>query len=117
MTDRTGHGPKGHLITRDTRTYSLPGSLDDLKGPREGSIRLPKGILWAPGDGVLPLSGGLLRTAYQAVIANGSTRDVCKFLNRDLLVCEWRHLALPIEAAKAWQGRFPELRGNRRAEW
>lgn len=101
----------------DVKPYSVPRSLDDLRGPSSGTITLPKALLWAPGGGDVPLSTrGNVKLAYQAIISEGTVEQQCRYLNKALLTSVWPHLSVPAQAARQWQERFPELRGNLRAK-
>lgn len=102
----------------DLKPYAFPSSLDELHGPAEGSVDLPLHILWAPGSKVISLdSVAGKRRAYQAVLSEGSDHDICRFINKNELIHIWPDLNLPINVAKGWEQRFPELRGNLRAAW
>lgn len=109
---------KRTLRITDVKPYAFPESLDDLHGPATGSVELPVRILWAPGSKVLSLDEEGSRTcAYQAVLAEGNAKDICHYINKDLLISIWPSLSLPIRVAKGWETRFAELRGNMRASW
>lgn len=100
----------------DFRPYELPDSLDNLKGPADGSITLPVTIYWAPGDGTIPLDTlGHIKTAYQAVISEGTAQDQCTYLNKDILINIWPHLQLPTKATRQWEEAFEELKGKKGA--
>lgn len=102
----------------DLKPYAFPDALDDLHGPDTGTIELPITILWSPGSKRISLdkpSGR--RRAYRAILSEGCIEDICRFVNRDILINLWPDLALPVQVAKGWEARFPELRGNMRATW
>lgn len=102
----------------DFRVYDLPDSLDDLHGPSRGVVALPLHLNWAPGARRFDL--GRERSAhvvYRSVIAEGTVDDICRYLNKGLLVRLWPDLDLPAKAAVVWQRRFPELKGNFRGDW
>lgn len=102
----------------DLKPYAFPASLQELHGPEAGEIELPLHILWSPGSKMVSLdtSSGRSR-AYQAVLSEGSAEDICRFVNSDALIGIWPDLDLPIQVAKGWEARFPELHGNMRASW
>lgn len=118
MPPRKHHADERIIRLRDVKPYSIPRSLNDLNGPRTGVLHLPKSIYWAPGGGDITLSTeGSTKLAYQSVIAEGTIDQQCRFLNKDLLIELWPHLSIPSRAAHEWQERFPQLRGNIRAEF
>ena len=103
---------------RSCKPYDAPLSLDDLRGPKTGSIELPIHIFWAPGSKSVKLDErGGVDLAYRSVIAEGTVEEQKSILNKDILVERWPSLLLPIEAVKLWQERFPELRDNLRENW
>lgn len=107
---------KHRMRFADNKPYAVPASLDDLQGPNSGTLELPKSVFWAPGGNRVSLSSeGSVKLVYQAVIAEGTVEEQKRFLNKDLLVAVWPHLSVPATAARLWQNRFPELRGNLRA--
>ena len=102
----------------DLKPYAFPASLQELHGPEAGEIELPLHILWSPGSKIESLDTTTGRSrAYQAVLSEGSAEDICRFVNSDALIGIWPDLDLPIQVAKGWEARFPELHGNMRASW
>ena len=113
---RATEGKRANI--RSGKPYDAPLSLDDLRGPKTGSIELPIHIFWAPGSKSVKLDErGGVDLAYRSVIAEGTVEDQKSILNKDILVERWPNLLLPIEAVKLWQERFPELRDNLRENW
>ncbi|PLS30177.1 transcriptional regulator [Bifidobacterium margollesii] len=95
---------------RDIKPYRLPGSLDELRGPAHGRIRLRHAVRWAPGDGIVDLDEpGGVRMAYQALIAEGGETDQREGINAGLLVGSWPDLNLDPRVRRLWEERFPEL--------
>lgn len=112
-----GHCGQKPVRFQDVKPYGIPSSLDDLHGPSSGRLSLPKSIFWAPGGGEIDLSTeGGIKLAYQAVISEGKPDEQCRLLNKQVLLAVWPRLSIPAKAARLWQTRFPELRGNMRAE-
>lgn len=96
----------------------MPRSLDVLRGRSSGEASLPIAVFWQTGKKTFDLSKRCdVVTMYEAVIAEATSADQERYLNKDLLVEVWPDLALPIKAAKQWEKRFPELAGNARAAW
>ncbi len=114
----TSSNPDERIRYADVKPISIVDSLDDLKGPVSGEIKLPLSIYWGPGDGVFSLDEpGDLLSIYQAVLSEGKLEDLSKFLNKDILIEMWPDLSLPIRVAKMWQAKYPiDLKGNARAD-
>ena len=102
----------------DFRPYELPRSLDALRGRRSGRVTLPVAVFWQAGEKTFDLSNRCdVVTMYEAVVAEATSADQERYLNKGLLIEIWPDLALPIKAARQWEERFPELTGNPRASW
>lgn len=94
---------------QDVKPYDAPLSLDELRGPRSGTVELPGWVYWGPNPAVdLGAEWGVIK-AYQATIQEGSTDDQVQILNRDLLITIWPELRMPSRVRQLWEGRFPEL--------
>ncbi len=112
------NAPTHKLRYQDSKPYAVPESLDYLQGPAEGTIELPLHVCWAPGSNSFKLSiPANVKTAYTALVAEGTEQDQMSMLNKGILIEYWPHLNLPIKAAKMWQNMFPELSGNMRGDW
>ncbi len=67
----------------------LPASLDELHGPAQGVVVLPRHLAW-PGLREFDLSDGRLRRSlYGTVITQGRRNDMARFLNARLLREDW----------------------------
>lgn len=98
------------VFFRDVKPYDAPDNLDDLRGPAGGVVELSHSVLWAPGGGRVDLDEpGGTAMAYQAVLAEGTSDDQVRILNRDRLVSVWPDLMLPRRVRELWESRFPEL--------
>ncbi|GAB3963738.1 hypothetical protein GCM10029978_022590 [Actinoallomurus acanthiterrae] len=90
---------------------SIPQSLSDLHGPREGVVDLPLDLCWSGRTrydvGRFPLRVAL----YELVIVQGLQKHYPEFLNGDYLIEAWPllHRRLGDGYVEAWEGRFPEL--------
>lgn len=95
---------------RDIKPYFCPSSLDDLRGPYSGIIRLRHSVRWAPGDGTADLDTvGGTRMAYQALLAEGTVSDQIEGLNARKLIEVWHLLNLDPRVRDLWETRFPQL--------
>lgn len=100
----------------ETKTYELPRSLEELRGPDHGVVVLPESVPLPSGgrDVDLGESGGAA-LAYRGVIAEGKVEDQVQVLNRGRLIEVWEELLLPRRARRMWERRFPELHATLKA--
>ncbi|MEU5335641.1 hypothetical protein AB0G51_20265 [Streptomyces asoensis] len=90
----------------------LPSSLDELTGPEHGTVEPPLHIVWS-GLRILDLDLPRQRMSlYRTVLAEGLRDDLCRFLNRDILLDLWPvlHKLISRAAKDVWEEAFPELR-------
>ena len=89
----------------------LPGSLDELVGPGQGTVQLPLRVAWSGQTAFNLDMPKACMHMYRIVLAEGQRDDVAAYLNRDLLVGQWpvlRNLVARM-VRKAWEATFPEL--------
>jgi len=86
-------------------------SLDDLRGPGHGKVRLPL-HLDASAAQVYDLDDDYFRRLlYRVVLLEAaSTGDLTSWLDRDTFVREWPTLYLPRVVRAAWETAHPTLR-------
>ena len=94
---------------QDVKPYDAPANLDELRGPRNGTVVLPHWIYWGPTPSIDLSSEWSLIKGYQATIQEGRVIDQVQILNRDLLIAIWPELAMPQRVRQLWEERFPEL--------
>lgn len=95
---------------RDIKPYEVVDSLDDLQGPRAGTVTLPVTVHWSgPFDtfDVADRDDRLL--IYSAVLSNGQRGEIATLVNRDLLLEAWPYLTIDPRVVDLWAGRFPEV--------
>lgn len=97
------------------RDVELPRSLDELRGPTSGIVRLPLRIHWSGPDpqGVewdTDTPEGRARL-YEVVLREGNIDDVCDLVNGPAMVDLWDQLFLPPWLREAWA---PLIDGARR---
>lgn len=110
VTDSAGGTDDARVFYRDVVPYYAPLRLEDLIGPAEGELRLPRWVYWGP-QSVFDLSkAGHVQTAYQALVRVGAVEDQVQFLNQAVLVAVWPRLVLPVRCRQLWEERFPQLR-------
>lgn len=88
------------------REVELPASLDELRGPTTGIVRLPLRLYWSGPDpqGVewdLGLSNRRARL-YEVVLREGGLDDVRQLVDGRELVRLWDQLYLPPWLRAAW---------------
>lgn len=88
------------------RDVELPRSLDELRGPTTGVVRLPLRIYWSGPDPesveweVATPAGR--RSLYEVVLREGDLDDVRVLVNGRELVRDWDQLYLPPWLREAW---------------
>lgn len=99
---------------RADRPGRLPASLDDLHGPAQGIVVLPRHLTW-PGLREFDVSDDRLRRSlYGIVLTQGRRGDVARFVNAKLLLEDWPLLRTSLDA-KVRRNCERHLRlGNRR---
>jgi hypothetical protein len=98
------------VLFKDVVPYDTPSSLSALKGPAAGVIELPLAIYWGPRR-LYDLSDCHdLRSAYQALVREGTPDIQEATLNKKLLRRVWPALMLPERCRHIWESRFPDLR-------
>ena len=102
------------LVGRDwdyeaTIPYAVPDSLDDLRGPVTGVVRVGPHIDTSPDPSYDLAQRGLAWSLYSAVIRAGTVVDQRTLLNRSLLFGLWDSLNLPVRCRQLWEARFPQL--------
>jgi hypothetical protein len=75
----------------------LPASLDELHGPEQGVIVLPRHLAW-PGLREFDLSDDRLRRSlYGIVLTQGRRNDMARFVNARLLRADWPLLRISLD--------------------
>ena len=79
-----------HLLPgRHGLAARLPASLEDLHGPEQGVVVLPRHLAW-PGLREIDLSDDRLRRSlYGIVLTQGRRNDMARFVNARLLREDW----------------------------
>nr|WP_134009911.1 hypothetical protein [Streptomyces sp. 846.5] len=94
----------------EIRPYTVPETLEELAGPRDGMVVLPTVLDWTP-KRVYDLSDDVdLRMLYETVIREAMhVEELQQFLDLALLSDVWQRLWLPPRVRLMWEGRFPQL--------
>ncbi|MEW1649081.1 hypothetical protein [Streptomyces sp. NPDC091219] len=103
--------PSAFEMLREQYARRLPASLDELTGPKAGTVELPLHVVWS-GRRSYGLEQPRSRMSlYRTVLTEGQRQDVVSFLHRELLVAQWPILRTLISRPlrDAWEDRFPEL--------
>lgn len=95
---------------RYRRPYVVAESLDLLRGPSSGTVRLPVHLDWS-GNAVYDLDApGRIVDLYRAVLIEAaSPQDLYAYLDAGVLRRLWALLWLPGPLRRAWEQRFPVL--------
>ncbi|HUZ37944.1 MAG TPA: hypothetical protein VMV17_16605, partial [Streptosporangiaceae bacterium] len=85
-------------------------SLDLLRGPSSGMVRLPTHLDWS-GNAVYDLDApGRIIDLYRAVLIEAAApEDLYAYLDAGILRRLWALLWLPVQLRKAWEQKFPIL--------
>ncbi|MFC4066319.1 hypothetical protein [Actinoplanes subglobosus] len=115
MDSDTARPPVGYRPYGDRKAYVVADSLAALAGPTRGVVTLPPHLDWS-GRADYDLSRpARLAGMYKVVLSEaGKVKDLCDWLDGDLLVRLWPTLWLPPQLRRLWEERFPELAETRR---
>lgn len=98
----------------EARLYAVPESLEDLGGPTEGAVRLPRHLDWGPVYAYELTDAADVAVMYERVIREAqSPEDLQTYLDGSTLRRLWGQLVLPAPVRVLWEGRFPELVARR----
>jgi hypothetical protein len=94
----------------EVRPYEVVDSLDELRGPEHGVLRLPLALAWG-GRAEFDLDDPYDRAAaYKIILEEGTRNHLREFINGRLLISVWNEV-LPARPVRAlWERRFPALR-------
>ncbi|WP_322762577.1 hypothetical protein [Frankia sp. Cr2] len=100
----------GTPTSRYQRPYAVAGSLDLLRGPSSGVVRLPAHLDWS-GSAEYDLDApGRIVDLYRAVLIEAaSPQDLYTYLDSVMLRRLWALLWLSAQLRRAWEQKFPVL--------
>ena len=99
---------------RFVKPFYVPTSLEELHGPKEGTVVLPLSVNWTPDRDPFDLAKDEdASIVYYLVLNEGGKEEVEGYLDRDILIRLWPTLFATRDVVTEWQRRFPELRGGR----
>ncbi|WP_456156756.1 hypothetical protein [Streptomyces mirabilis] len=98
------------LRCRPRRVASAPTSLNELAGPKHRMVALPLHIAWSGLRILDPDRPRQRRSLYRTVLAEGMRDDLCRFLNKGILLELWPVLRKLINTAikDVREEAFPE---------
>jgi hypothetical protein len=103
---------------RVRRAVEVP-ALDDLRGPREGTLTVPRRLYWSGDEryGTVDLGDeNEAALAYESIIdAAHFTGELTEYLNAELLARVWPTLGVDRGRRQAWESRNPSLAAQRAA--
>lgn len=94
----------------DLIPYATPSSLDELRGPTSGVVRVSSHINTAPNPTYDFDDSGDLWAGYSAIVRDGYADEQAALLDRATLVRLWPDLNLPKRCRDTWTAKFAELR-------
>jgi hypothetical protein len=108
--------PADYVAFGERREYAVVSHLGDLAGPTSGVVRLPHHLDWS-GTPVYDLDNpAALGHLYEVVLREASeARDLCAWLDADVLLRLWPQLFIPPKVRRLWEERFPHLAQARTA--
>lgn len=117
---KPARGLMGHagVMSRyaEARSYVVPDSLDELGGPTEGVVRLPRSLDWGPAYEYVLADAADLAVMYERVLREArSQEDLRSYIDGGTLWRLWGRLVLPAPVRAVWERRFPELVARRAA--
>ncbi|TDC08490.1 hypothetical protein E1267_10195 [Nonomuraea longispora] len=93
------------------RVYLVPADLTELTGPITGVVELPTRLDWSEQRFYDMLDNSHVGLMYERVIREATRLDELRmYLNYEKLIELWPRLFLPIEARRAWEASFQQLR-------
>lgn len=91
----------------------LPRSLNDLRGPLVGEVRLPIHLDWSTNPTYDLNVQRRTSTMYQTVLREALTpEDLEQHVNKRTLLKLWSHMTLPRRTRDTWESAFPNWAGK-----
>jgi hypothetical protein len=112
--DRAVRPPDDYQPYGARKRYVVADSLNNLRGPSQGTVRLPHHLDWS-GDSAYDLTRpARLASMYRTVLNEAATvDDINTWLDGPTLVRLWPSLWLPPRLRQLWEQRFPQLAAPR----
>jgi hypothetical protein len=108
----------GGGVPRQIRRAVKVPALADLRGPRGGTLTVPRRLYWSGGErcGTVDLSDeNEVALAYESIIdAAHLTGELTEYLNAELLARVWPTLGVDRARRQAWESRNASLAAARR---
>jgi hypothetical protein len=100
----------GHRSYGDRKPYVVAESLDDLRGPTEGTVNLPQHLDWSGNASYNLDKPTRLASMYRTVLNEASSvEDLRAWIDGQTLARLWPTLWLPPQVRRLWESRIPEL--------
>jgi hypothetical protein len=102
---------RAHHLARPGRAVLVVTDLADLRGPSEGTVKLPLSLCWDRPDPSFDLNDPEMRDwMYEIVLREArDPEDLLAHLDRKTLIALWPHLWLPKGVRRAWEEQHPAL--------
>ena len=97
--------------SRPGRRAVVTSSLDELRGPTEGTVELPLWLFWSCPGHTFDLGDRDMRQwLYQTVLREAARpEDLTTYLDGDTLIALWPDLFLAKGVRQAWEDQHPVL--------
>ena len=111
MATMQADAPRARYQSRPGRRAVVTSSLDELRGPTEGTVELPLWLFWScPGHTFDLGDRDMRRWLYQTVLREAARpEDLTTYLDGDTLIALWPDLFLPRGVRQAWEDQHPVL--------
>jgi hypothetical protein len=112
MVTAQGDDSRTRYQSRPGRSAVVIASLADLRGPAEGTVKLPLWLFWSAPGHTFDLGDRDMRLwLYQTVLREASRpEDLTTYLDGDTLIALWPDLYLPKGVRQTWEDHHPTLR-------
>jgi hypothetical protein len=99
---------------RPGRRAIVIDDLADLRGPTEGTVKLPLRLFWSLPDHHFDLDDPDKRRWYYETVLREASRpeDLTTYLDADTLFSLWSDLYLPRGVRRGWEESHPSLRAT-----
>lgn len=96
------------------RPVLVAASLEDLRGPAAGTVKLPLHLFWSAPDATFNLDDpGARRQLCETVVREARhPDDLARYLDGGMLAALWPAMHLPRGVKQAWEDQHPVLRAS-----
>jgi hypothetical protein len=100
------------MMRENTVPIYVADSLDSLRGPTAGTLKLPLHLDWTAAPVYDLDDPQRVLTRYATVLREAkSEADLTMYLNHQILLPVWSDLRIPAFVRGSWESKYPELVG------